>query len=65
MPDTSQNIGGGGAFLGVGYTVGFPGKVIRFSSVIFFSFTFHILITNPKKVVQNINLKNSPRTFPV
>ena len=56
---------GGGLSLGVGYTVGFSEKVFRFSSLIFFSFTLHILITNSEKVVQNINFKNSPPTFPV
>ena len=58
-------IRGGRLSLGVGYTVGFSEKVIRFSLFIFFWFTTHILSTNPKKVVQNINFKNSPPTFPV
>ena len=54
-----------GHSLGVGYRVDFFKKVIRFMSPIFFSFTFDVLITKPKKVVENINLQMRPDSFPV
>ena len=49
--------------LGVGYTEHFFRKVFRFLTFIFFSFTYHIGITNPKNFLKNINLKKSPGHF--
>ena len=45
--------------VGVGYT----GSSLRFSTFIFFSFTFDIVITKMKKFYKNIDSKKNPLGF--
>ena len=43
--------------------VGYTGSSLRFSTFIFFSMTFGVVITNPKNFYKKFNSKKFPRTF--